>query len=170
MSARPEIRLRGLRSREKGRAFEELLDLGFALAYRRGLALVQKTPEPMKVLRPLGNGRFECCFAHAAQPDYKGVLKGGRAVFFEAKYTDTGCLRQSAVTVEQAAILDAAESLGALCYVLCGFRDAVYRVPWRVWRDMESAIGRRYVTPEDLAPYRVSVSALIPAGEEEPHA
>jgi len=28
-------------------------------------------------------------------------------------------------------------------------------VPWKVWRDMKAAFGRKYVTPKDLEEYRV---------------
>ncbi|WP_195614495.1 Holliday junction resolvase RecU [Intestinimonas butyriciproducens] len=73
---------------------------------------------------------------------------------FEAKHTDSDRIKQSAVTNEQAAVLDVKEALGALCFVLVsfGFRE-FYRVPWAVWRDMRAHFGHKYMTPEEGAAY-----------------
>ena len=75
----------GLRNREHGKAFEEDLDKTFEYYKEKGFAKIDKTPEPMKVIRSMGQGRFLACYTKAAQPDYKGLIKGGRAVIFEAK-------------------------------------------------------------------------------------
>ena len=99
-------------------------------------------------------------FEKPAQPDYKGTLQGGRAVVFEAKHTSTGQMEQSRVTDAQAKRLDQHQALGALCFVVAGFgSEEVFRVPWKVWRDMKAAFGRKYVTPKDLEEYRVRLGA-----------
>ena len=92
------------------------------------------------------------------RPDYKGVIRGGRAVAFEAKYTTTGRMEQGRVTSEQAERLDKYFALGAYAFVLAGFGDdAVYRIPWSIWKDMKEIVGRKYVTPDDLEEYRLHI-------------
>ena len=80
----------GARSRAEGEGFEHIIDNACAYYRSIGLADIEKTPEPM---RPIGSpdraGRFLACYTKQAQPDYKGILKGGRAINFEAKHTDS---------------------------------------------------------------------------------
>ena len=159
---------RGRKARADGKEFEKRLDGSFAYYKAKGFALVEKTPEPVKVLsRPDKYQRFKACFAGAAQPDYKGTIKGGRTVVFEAKYTGGAeqKLQQDVVKKGkdgndgQAEYLDRYEALGARCYVLAGFSSgAVYRVPWDVWKNMKALFGRKYVTEADLEKYRVGAS------------
>ena len=108
----------------------------------------------------MGNGKFEAFFEKKAQPDYKGTIKGGRTVMFEAKFTSTGKMEQSRVLQGQANYLDRHQELGARCYVIAGFGSgAVYRFPWNIWRDMKKHFGRKYVTEAD-----VEIAAyLVPA-------
>lgn len=153
----PRRQLQGKLSREKGKQFEELLDRTFSYYQERGFADIEKTPEPMKVLRRLEHGRFIACFEKKAQPDYKGVMKGGREIVFEAKYTDSDRLTQDRVGELQAKYMDRHTDLGARCYVLAGYRSgAVYKVPWNVWQNMKERFGRKYVTEQDLQPYKVT--------------
>ena len=146
----------GMRNRAQGKFFEQRIDAALARYDRLGLATVEKTPEPMRPIKRLTEGRFVAVFEKPAQPDYKGTLKGGRAVVFEAKHTSTGQMEQSRVTADQAKRLDRHQALGALCFVVAGFgQEDVFRVPWEVWRDMKAAFGRKYVKPIDLEAYRV---------------
>lgn len=155
----PENQARGRRSRAKGRAFEDLLDASFAYCRKTGAALIEKTPEPMKVIRSMGQGRFLACYTKSAQPDYKGTVKGGRAVMFEAKYTEHDRITQDAVNEQQSDYLTQAAALGARCYVVVGFSTGnVYRVPWSIWITMKQHFGRKYATEEDLKPYQVQPS------------
>ena len=92
----------GHRSRAAGEEWERLLEAS-CLHYRlKGEAEIEKTPEPMKPIGPKNaKGQFLACYTKQAQPDYKGTLKGGRAVVFEAKHTDGDRLQQSVVTSDQ---------------------------------------------------------------------
>lgn len=154
----PAHQRQGLINRTKGKQFEGRLDAAFEYYRLRGFAVVEKTPEPMKPIRSLGQGRFIACYEHKAQPDYKGVIKGGREVMFEAKFTSTDRIKQEKVKKEQGDYLDEHQALGARCYVLVGFpRGAVYRLPWDVWKGMKARFGRKYVTEADLQTYRVPV-------------
>ena len=151
----------GARSRAEGAGFEAIISSACDYYRAIGRADIEKTPEPMK---PLGSpdraGRFLACYTKQAQPDYKGILRGGKAVNFEAKHTDSDRMTADRVTPEQAARLTRTEKLGGIAFVLCSFGGRYfYRVPWAVWRDMKSLFGRKYITPADLAEYRVPFAA-----------
>jgi len=156
---KPENQILGRRSRAKGQAFEELLDRTFAYYSEKGFAQIDKTPEPMRPIRSMGQGRFLACYTKAAQPDYKGTIKGGRTVMFEAKYTDSDRITQDRVSEMQTAYMNRASELGARCYVIVGFHtNTVYRVPWSAWADMKRLFGHKYVTEEQLKKYQVQKS------------
>lgn len=152
-------RVQGRKNRAEGKAFEERLDQTFAYYAKTGYALIDKTPEPFKVTRRMENARFVGCFQKKAQPDYKGTIKGGRTVIFEAKYTSTDRITQDRVNDTQSSYMEQASELGARCFVLVGFPSRkVYKIPWNVWRDMKQYFGRKYVTERDLKNYAVSGS------------
>lgn len=81
-------KLRGARSKAMGDAWEVMLSNACDAYRKAGIADIQKTPEPFRVTRNLGKGRFEGHFIHCAQPDYKGIMMNGQGIIFEAKYTD----------------------------------------------------------------------------------
>lgn len=152
----PRHQLQGTLNKARGKQFETRLDAAFEYYKLCGSAVVEKTPEPMKPIRSLGRGQFVACYERKAQPDYKGVVKGGRAVMFEAKFTSTDRMDQDRVKQEQGDYLDRHQALGARCYVLVGFLSgAVYRLPWDDWKTMKQRLGRKYATEADLQPYRV---------------
>lgn len=149
----------GAINRAQGKHFEQYIDLILAYYKECGLAMIEKTPEPMVPCQSLPNGRFVAYFQKRAQPDYKGTLKGGQSVVFEAKYTSSSKMEQSRVSAEQARCLDLHREMGALCFVLAAFgMTNIYRVPWALWRAMKAVFGRKYVTPADLAIYKVTGS------------
>lgn len=155
----PKNQKQGKKNREAGKAFEERLDRTFAYYTDKGYAQIDKTPEPFKIIRRLENTRFIGCFEKHAQPDYKGTLKGGRTVIFEAKYTNSDRIQQDRVTAAQWSYMEQATALGARCYVLCGFRNGkVYRIPWKVWQTMKETYGHKYVAENDITCYRVADS------------
>ena len=143
-------------AKEKGKQFEKRLDYTFAYYRERGFALIEKTPEPMRPTRSLGGGKFIAYYEKKAQPDYKGLVKGGREFVFEAKFTSSDRMEQSRVLAEQADYMTSHEAMGARCFILAGFDTGnVYRIPWRVWSTMKEQFGRKYVTEADLEQYRV---------------
>lgn len=150
MTAKDLQSLRNARSRQMGAAFEELIDRSCDYYEEQGIAVIEKTPEPMRTLRPLGNGRFEAVYTKQAQPDYKGTLIGGYSIVFEAKHTDTDRIKRSVVTEEQEKCLDAYEQMGAECYVFVsfGFRK-FYKFPWKLFRNMKYHFGAKHIKEID---------------------
>lgn len=150
---------KGARSRKMGLAFENLITASCDYYRSIKMADIEKTPEPM---RPVSGGdkggRFIAVYTEQAQPDFKGTLKGGRSVNFEAKYTDTDKMSQYRVSPTQAVRLGRMSDMGGVAFVLCSFgaRD-FFRVPWAVWNNMKETFGRKYVTAKDLEPFRVKV-------------
>ena len=115
-------------------------------------------------MKPLGpknhKGQFLACYTKQAQPDYKGTLKGGRAVVFEAKHTDDDRIEFNRLTKEQRDDLEHHHKLGAIAFVLVSMgMTSCFRVPWPVWRDMAATYGRKYMTRAELEPYKVPVVA-----------
>lgn len=148
--------LQGRISKAKGKAFEQRLDDTFEYYRSRGAAKIEKTPEPMRPVKQIGNGKFVAFYEKKAQADYKGTLKGGRTIVFEAKYTSAEKMEQSRVSQDQADYMDEHAALGARCYVVIGFDSGeVYCIPWNVWKDMKALFGRKYVKETDIQKYRV---------------
>ena len=155
----PKRQLLGKIARERGKQFEGRIDAALEYYAMKGFADIEKTPEPMKPIKDLGNGRFIACYEKKAQPDYKGTLKGGRSIMFEAKFTATERMEQSRVLDGQANYMNRHQKLGARCYVVIGFQSMeVYRIPWEVWSAMKEHFGRKYVTEADVEKYRVPIA------------
>ena len=149
----------GRRNKAEGKKFEKRLDDSFEYFRKNGAALIEKTPEPLHPTKSLGNGKFIAYFEKKAQPDYKGVIKGGREIMYEAKYTSKDRIEQDRVLVEQGEYMDKHQALGARCFIVAGFPSGeVYCVPWQVWRDMKQHFGRKYATENDLQNFRVAQS------------
>lgn len=152
----------GIKAHRNGETFEELISMICQRYEMNNIAFIEKSPEPMKPLKPLKGGHFVAYFVKAAQPDYKGTLKGGRAVCFEAKHTNNERIEQKRVTPEQTDALNKHESLGALCFVLVSFSfTRFYRVPWNIWLNMKKHFNKVSVTPKDLEPYSIKIHDFL---------
>lgn len=155
--------IRGRWNNKAGAYWEKMIDNACLNYAMEGKAAIEKTPEPMKPLSgPDSKGQFTACFIKAAQPDYKGVLAGGRAVVFEAKNTTTGKMHRGVITPTQEKQLDLYDKLGAVTFVLLSFDLTEYfRVPWDVFRDMKLIYGRKYVTPDDIREYQIKKDGYL---------
>ena len=155
----PKRQLLGKIAKARGKQFESRIDDSFAYYAQKGYAIIEKTPEPMHPTKNLGNGKFIAYYEKQAQPDYKGTIKGGRTVMFEAKFTAADRMEQSRVLQSQQDYMDRHQALGARCFVIAGFSSGlVYRVPWDVWKSMKTHFGRKYVTEADLEKYQVQTA------------
>ena len=137
--------LSGSRSRASGEYFEGMISAACRFYEEKGISVIEKTPEPMKVLKPYDRkrGQFICCFAKQAQPDFKGVLMDATMVLFDAKHTDKEKIMK----------------LGAMCFLVVSIGlDKFYRVPWVVFRDMKKLYGHKHMDEKDLEPYKIKYS------------
>lgn len=154
---------RGRQSRIVGDHFEGIIAASLRWYEDKGVACIEKTPEPMKPLRaPNRQGQFLACYIKAGQPDFKGTLTGGRSVVFEAKHTDSDRIEYSRLTDEQVEKLSTHHKLGAAAFVLVSFGlQDFYRIPWEIWRDMKAIYGHKHIKQKELEPYRVQYIAGV---------
>ena len=103
---------RSAMANDRGRMFEAMLLAGCKHYRQMGIAEIDKTPEPFRVSRKLGDGKFEGRFGRAAQPDFQGTLQGGVSVIFEAKSTTGDRIQRCALTQEQIDVLQRHHELG----------------------------------------------------------
>lgn len=152
----PEAQWRGRVNKAQGAHLERLIEQSCRYYKETGTAVIEKTPEPFHITRSLGGGKFQGNFAKAAQPDFKGVLCGGRMIAFEAKHSADDRINQSRVTAEQTAALDSYEKAGAVCFVFVSLKmQEFFLVPWLAWKSMKKWSGRKYATAEDMKEWRV---------------
>ena len=78
----------GLKSRSNGEYFERMIMAASRFYEDRGIAVIDKTPEAFKVIKPYNRdrGQFICCFTQQAQPDFVTPLAG---VWIEMLNTQT---------------------------------------------------------------------------------
>jgi len=154
---------RGLQSKRAGEYFENMIAASLNWYKDKGVGFVEKTPEPMRPLRPPNRlGQFLACYTKAGQPDFKGTLTGGRAVVFEAKHTDSDRIEYGRLTQEQINSLTEHHRLGAAAFIMVSFElQDFYRVPWETWRDMKSIYGHKHMTRTELEPFRVKYIAGV---------
>ena len=150
--------IRGRQNRAQGLAFEDIVSSACEHYRLMGLAHIEKTPEPMKIIGVINRklGHFKAVFEKSAQPDYKGTMQGGRAVVFDAKSTETDRIQQNAVTQKQWDALDLHEEMGAWCFILVSLGWKYYRVPWAKWKTMKEDCGHKYMNAADLTPYELA--------------
>lgn len=161
--AREERRLRGMQSRIDGGVFEEMIERSCSWYHSKGIAFIEKTPEPMKPLsHPNRQGQFKACFIRAGQPDFKGTLQGGRAIVFEAKHTAGDRIDYNRLTDEQIMSLSDHDALGAEAFVMVSFRlQNFYRIPWLVWSDMKRIYGRKHLKEAELGKYQLKCTSGV---------
>lgn len=150
--------IKGAQSRASGEQFEGLINASCQFYEERGIAAIDKTPEPMKVLRVYNRkkGQFISCFAKQAQPDYKGILMDSTMILFDAKHTGKDRISRDVVTTEQEECFEKYEKHGARCYLVVSLRfEKFYRVPWNIFRDMKILLGHKYMNESELSPYEV---------------
>lgn len=154
--------IRGQQSKAAGELFEKIIEDACRYYSKNGEAEIEKTPEPMKPIRRMKNGQFVAVFTKKAQPDYKGTLKTGQSIVFEAKHTDTGKIRRAVITDEQENRLNRHEALGAECYVILSFSfQRFYKVPWHYFKNMKLYTCRNYLVPDDIKKYEVHFIAGV---------
>ena len=151
-----KLRARNAKSLSNGKSFEELIAFACGRYRDAGEACIVKTPEPFAVYSRTKEGLFMGRFTAAkAQPDFQGIVKGGKSIIFEAKFTSKDRIQQSVITETQAKILDDHEALGGLCYAAVSIENRYFWIPWNVLKNMKEIYGHKYVKPEEIEEYEV---------------
>ncbi len=127
----------------RGVAFERVLGAVHALYKREKIAVIEKIPTPMRLIRWYDGLRFIGCFERKSTVDYQGYLgDGGRYVGVEAKQ----CSEKTKFKIDnihdhQRDSLDAARRAGALAIVVVNMSslDEYWAFPYEAWQAMESA-------------------------------
>ncbi|PEQ09131.1 Holliday junction resolvase RecU [Bacillus toyonensis] len=118
----------------RGMAFEKLINLSNEMYQCEGVALINKRPTPVKVLKMVYGRVKDGYYESKSTVDYDGVYKG-RAVAFEAKSTnEINRFDLKNITQHQLDYLKQAEKMGAICFFLIGFSkdQSVFAVPLSV--------------------------------------
>ena len=119
----PNRQLQGKMNRELGKTFEEEIQIICDIYELNGLARIEKTPEPMKILKHIDNARFE-------------------TVFF---------IRFQVLSDYQREVLLKYNELGAMAFVLVGFTNGrIYKIDINEWINMKEKFGRYYIKQEEL--------------------
>ena len=147
----PKRQILGKSNRELGKLFEEEVQIICDVYESENLARIEKTPEPMKILKHVDEGRFEAVFEKSAQPDFKGTIKGGRSVVFDAKYTESDRINYAVLKKHQRDILNKYQELGAMAFILVGFGNGkIYKIDIDDWSNMKAKFGRQFILQSEL--------------------
>lgn len=106
----------------RGKAFEDLLDYTNLIYKNKGIALINKRPTPVKILRTRGGRITQATFDTKSTVDYDGIYQG-RSIVFEAKSTNGKSLPLSNITKEQERYLNDAEKHGALSFLIVHMKE-----------------------------------------------
>ncbi|EEL50603.1 Holliday junction resolvase RecU [Bacillus cereus] len=111
--------------------FEKLINLSNEMYQREGVALINKRPTPVKVIKSRGSQVTNGFYEAKSTIDYDGVYKE-RAVAFEAKSTKSLTrFDLSNIAQHQLDYLEKAGKMGAVCFFLIEFSKdhTIFLVP-----------------------------------------
>ena len=154
----PRKQLRGYQNRSAGNTFEDLIMKSCQHYDIKNIAYIEKTPEPMKIVRNMGEGKFLTVFQRQAQPDFKGTLAGGRAICFDAKHTDSDRIELSRLTDEQIKCLNRQHDMSAITLVVISIKmQDFYSVPWEIFRAAKLLYGHKYMSIDELEQFKIKI-------------
>lgn len=159
----PQKSYRSRMNNQQGDAFEKMISAGCATYKKRGRALIEKTPEPCKIIKKEAGGRAIVQFQkhEKAQCDFKGVLNDGRAVIFESKATTEKRMNQDRLSFTQFKQLAEYEKMGAVAGVCVLINKTAAFIPFVIWSNMKAIYGRKYITEEEAEVFQVETPAAI---------
>lgn len=132
-----------------GARLEESVKLVCELYRKRGFAVIDKTPEPIRQLGKMdSHGRFKACYEKKAQPDFKGVHMG-MAICFDTKATESDRFQLSNVTPWQFEYLSDYRKSGGAAFILLKIKSEVFILDIKRVNNL-TALGIKSVRPEDF--------------------
>ncbi len=134
----------------RGKAWEQYLELFHARYEAQGRAAVIRTPAPMRILRSVKGGQFLAVHASEGPPDYV-LISGGIGIMAEAKECKGSRFPMKNLHAHQGRRLDQWERQGGVGVVLLRHQasNTAWILPWSnfgpVWSrwHMQSSTGRR---------------------------
>lgn len=130
----------GRKSQTVGARFESHVKAENDVLRRRGQADIRRVKPPVNVLG-VNRGKLTCVYSREPSVDFQGTLKGGQAVYFDAKSVQGDRFDFSNVEDSQLGFLAVGAALGACAFLL-------------VEKRVRGRVGALYVLP-------VSGEALI---------
>lgn len=152
---------RSRKNNDQGKQFEKLILAGCTYYEQKGIAIIEKTPEPFGVVKKFKDGTFTGRFHKKAQPDFQGTLSNGRSIIFEAKSTESDRINQNVLTMAQQEYLENHFKLGAYVGVCVQIRKTYAFIPWKIWRSMKEDKGRKYMTESEISFYSIKTPGFI---------
>lgn len=132
-----------------GGRFEESVISVCELYRNKGIAVIDKTPEPIKQLGKMDKkGHFKACRDKKAQPDFKGVYNG-TPMCFDTKATESDRFSLSKVTPEQVKYLSDFRKAGGDAFILLKIKNDVFWLDIRRVSNL-TALGIKSVRAEDF--------------------
>ena len=149
-------RARGRKSKSNGAQFEKLIEQACSVYARKNIAMIEKTPEPLRMVRAGRGNEVVAIFEKKAQPDFQGTLQGGMSVVFEAKHTSSTNIQFDRITPVQSLYLAKHAKLGAEVYVIISFKfERFFFVPYNKWAKLQETLNKKSVNVNDLAEYEI---------------
>ena len=143
----------------RGMAFEMLINLANEMYQRGGVALINKRPTPVKVIKSKGSQVINGFYEAKSTVDYDGMCKG-RAIAFEAKASENATrFDLKNIAQHQLDYLEKAEEMGAICFFLIEFSKdkSVFAVPLSIIqsyvRMSHQPKGKKSIPGEDFDIY-----------------
>ncbi|MFA7209647.1 MAG: Holliday junction resolvase RecU [Parcubacteria group bacterium] len=144
-------RLRRQQVKKRGERWQDMLAAGFeALTAPHD---IDKVEPPVKIIRPLGAGRYEVVFTRSGDADFRGGYRG-IITAVEAKDTAADQLELREIDDAQSDALARVHRQGGIALVAVRFGDEsacrAWALPWATVAAMRAA-GKRVVTERELA-------------------
>lgn len=140
-------------AKDEGASFEKMIIDACNYYCDKGIADVDKTPEPVRqISKKNERGQFWACYEKKAQPDFKGTIKGGKSIVFDAKSTITEKIAVSVLSDEQRKHLILHDRLGAKSGVLMCFSfRCFFFIPIKTFLAAKELNGHAHWTVHDAA-------------------
>lgn len=148
-----------------GRQWERYVEAEIESCNAIGLGYYARCPEPLRVLRSIGDARVEATYAKKAQPDYYGILPGGQGVIWDAKLvTDSDRFDFSRLAVHQHEAMKATARAGGLAFVYVGRwpEQEKYLLPVDADGGICGVRDKRHIKFERLGDYRKAKGEYFP--------
>lgn len=139
----------------RGMAFEQMIDHANRMYERKGIAIINKRPTPVKILGRNSRGMINGYIERASTVDYDGVFRG-RSIAFEAKSTRE--LRRfdlKNIADHQVKYLSKVDKHGGIAFVLVEFarHGSVYLLSYETldhyWHKAQQG-GRKSIPIDDF--------------------